>query len=138
MRERVCAYVHTCDAAWPADAPCERTETEVQTEKERDEERTRSETRGGRRRGHLTHINERLLSAFCVAMREQFAARRSFAPQSDDAKPRVDPRRIYVAVTQFLRYVSGHVINYKDALNELYKIDRVKTPIKRVIRSDLR
>lgn len=33
----------------------------------------------GRRLGHLTHINERLLSAFYVAMREQFAVGK-FAP----------------------------------------------------------
>lgn len=41
----------------------------------------------GRRLEHLTHINERLLSAFCVAMREQFAAGK-FAPRSDAAEPR--------------------------------------------------
>lgn len=58
----------------------------MQTEKERDVEKTRSVGWGmGRRLEHLTHINERLLSAFCVAMREQFAAEK-FAPQSDDAK----------------------------------------------------
>jgi len=55
-------------------------ETEMQTEKER------GVGRGVERRlEHLTHINERLLSAFYVAMREQFAAGK-FAPRGMTAQ----------------------------------------------------
>lgn len=51
--------------------------------------------KGGRGRtrrhlGHLTHINERLLSAFRVSARESFAAGK-FAPQSN-RENRVDTR----------------------------------------------
>jgi hypothetical protein len=61
----------------------------ARTEKRQKCRRRKSEMRrkrgaggdAGRRLGHLTHINERLLSAFCVAMREQFVAGK-FAPQS--------------------------------------------------------
>lgn len=51
----------------------------------------------GRRLEHLTHINERLLSAFYVAMREQFAAGK-FAPRGMTTQKPCRPTTVNVDI----------------------------------------